>query len=179
MMRTGDKLASYRALAASLALLGDLPWSALVAGDGAARAEVQAALEAAAPGRVRYLGALGLQPLAEIYAACDLCAWPAVNEAYGMALLEAQAAGVPVVSCAQRGVPDVVLDGRTGILAAPGDPAAFAGALRTLLSDPAKRAALGREAAAYVRAERSLAIAARRMEQAIAGAFARRRPVPS
>ena len=80
--------------------------------------EVEAAFESAAPGRARFAGELGSGDLAAIYAASDLCVWPAVNEAYGMAMLEAQAAGVPVVSRAVRGVPDVVCDGRVNFHAA-------------------------------------------------------------
>jgi glycosyltransferase involved in cell wall biosynthesis len=91
-----------------------------------------------------------------------------VNEAYGMALLEAQAAGVPVVSCNTRGVPDVVLDGRTGILVRYGDEGAFAEALRELLTDSARRRALGTEAARYVGAERSLERASARLGTALA-----------
>ena len=168
MMRNGDKLASYRALAASLARLRDLPWRLVVAGSGPARSEVEAALEAAVPGRAHYLGELGLADLAAAYAACDLCAWPAVNEAYGMALLEAQAAGTPVVSCVLRGVPDVVEDGRTGLLAPPGDEAAFAQRLRELLTDPARRKALGKSAAAFVADARSVDAAAARLAQGLA-----------
>jgi glycosyltransferase involved in cell wall biosynthesis len=168
MMRPGDKLASYRALAAALARLKDLPWRLIVAGDGPVRAEVEAAIDAAAPGRAHFLGELGLVELAAVYAASDLCAWPAVNEAYGMALLEAQASGVPVVACALRGVPDVVEDGRTGLLVPPGDDEAMAQGLRALLTDDARRAALGRAAAAFVRAGRSIGAAAERLEQALA-----------
>ncbi|HSA90064.1 MAG TPA: glycosyltransferase family 4 protein [Burkholderiales bacterium] len=163
MMRPGDKLASYRALAGALARLADLPWRLVVAGDGAARAEVQAALESAVPGRAAFLGTLGNRDLAEMYAACDLYAWPAVNEAYGMALLEAQAAGLPVVSRAARGVPDVVVDGRTGVLVE--DEGALSGAIRALLVDAERRAALGRAAAAFVAAERSIDSAAGRLKR--------------
>lgn len=167
MMRPGDKLASYRELAAALELLADLPWQLLVAGDGPARAEAAGTLEAAAPGRLRLLGELAGADLAAVYAAGDLCIWPAVNEAYGMAMLEAQAAGLPVVSCALRGVPDVVCDGETGLLAPPGDPAALAALARCLLLDPARRHAMGQRASAWVRSERSLETAARRLDQAL------------
>ena len=168
MMRTGDKLASYRALAATLARLVDLPWRVVVVGDGPMRAEAHAALESAVPGRTVFLGELKNKDLAPVYAACDLTAWPAVNEAYGMALLEAQAAGLPVVSCAIRGVPEVVLDGRTGLLAPALDEAALAERIRALLLDGERRRALGRAAAAYVAAERSLEAAAERLGQALA-----------
>jgi len=160
MMRPGDKLASYRALAAALARLADLPWRLVVAGGGPARTEVEAALEESVPGRAAFIGILEGRQLAAVYAACDLYAWPAVNEAYGMSMLEAQAAGIPVVSRATRGVPDVVMDGRTGVLTQSED---LAPALRQLLTDPVRRAALGANAAAFIAAERSLDAAARRM----------------
>lgn len=168
MMRPGDKLASYRALAAVLARLRDLPWRLIVAGDGPARAEVYALLEGAVAGRCCYLGELALADLAPVYAASDLCVWPAINEAYGMAMLEAQAAGVPVVSCRSRGVPDVVEHGRTGLLAPPGDDAALAQLARTLLCDAPRRIAMGRAAAEFAGGERSIEAAAVRLAPALA-----------
>lgn len=53
------------------------------------------------------------------------------------ALLEAMAAGVPVVTTAVSGVPEVVRDGQTGLLVGPDDPAALAATLARLLDDPA------------------------------------------
>jgi glycosyltransferase involved in cell wall biosynthesis len=173
MMRAGDKLASYRELAATLGLLRDLPWQLLVAGDGPARAEVVAALEAAAPGRARFLGQLAMPDVAAACAAGDLAIWPAVNEAYGMALLEAQAAGLPVVSCALRGVPDVVCDGETGLLAGPGNPEALAALARRLLVDQPLRQAMGRRAWAWVASERGIDCASRQLDRLIAGLAAR------
>jgi glycosyltransferase involved in cell wall biosynthesis len=156
MMRAGDKLASYLQLARALAGLQDLPWRLLVAGDGAERGAVEAALGAAIPGRAAFAGALGGYDIAALNAASDLCVWPAVNEAYGMAMLEAQAAGLPVVACATRGVPDVVMHGRTGLLAPPGDAAALADLVRQLLTDHALRARMRAAAADYVVGERSI-----------------------
>ncbi|HYL89720.1 MAG TPA: glycosyltransferase family 4 protein [Burkholderiales bacterium] len=163
MMRAGDKLASYRALAGALRRLDDLPWQLVVAGDGVARQEVEALFDR----RARFLGSLRQRRIAQVLAASDLSAWPAVNEAYGMALLEAQAAGVPVVSCASRGVPEVVVDGRTGILVSCGDEAALARAVRELLVDSERRRALGREAANHVARQRSLEAAAARIGAAL------------
>jgi len=164
MMREGDKLASYRMLAGALGRLRDLSWHLLVAGDGGARASVHEALEASIPGRTGYLGALEPEGIAGLYGAADLCAWPAVNEAYGMAMLEAQAAGLPVVSCATRGVPDVVEHGRTGLLAPGADEPAFAGLLREMLLDPGRRARLGSAAAEFVACERSLQATVARLQ---------------
>ena len=163
MMREGDKLSSYRLLAKVLSRVADLPWRLLVAGDGPARQAVEAAFDPLKD-RVRFLGALEEDRLARLYGACDLMVWPGVNEAFGMALLEAQAAGLPVVSSALRGIPDVVADGRTGLLAPSLDEAALAARVRELLLDERKRSAMGREAARIVAAERSVAHAAKRLQ---------------
>jgi len=169
MMREGDKLASYRQLAGALGRLRDLPWRLLVAGDGTARGAVEAALAAEVPGRAVVLGALGQDEIAELNAASDLCIWPAVNEAYGMAMLEAQAAGLPVISCAARGVPDIVAHGSTGMLAAPGDEAGIAALAREFLSDAGKRSRFGNAAAAAVASEHSLIAAAASLRRHFAG----------
>jgi len=170
MMRPGDKLASYRLLAKALAGLSAQPWQLLVVGDGPARGEVEAAFAPLAAGethdrqRVRFVGALGEDALPGVLAGCDLLAWPAVNEAYGMALLEAQAAGLPVVAGRSGGVPSLVDDGATGLLTAPGEAAAFAAALECLLRDPERRLRFGRAALAKVAREHSLSQAARRLK---------------
>ena len=169
MMREGDKLASYGVLAQALAALSDLPWQLLVAGDGAARNAVHALLQSAAPGRVRFVGECTAPELAAIYAAGDLCVWPAVNEAYGMAMLEAQAAGLPVVSSATRGVQDVVNHRVTGLLAPPGDVTAFAQHIRDLVQDGDLRTAMGAAAARFVAQERSTAQAAASLRRHLSG----------
>ncbi len=109
-----------------------------------------------------------LDGVAAAYAAADLCVWPAVNEAYGMAMLEAQAAGVPVVSCATRGVPDVVEHGSTGLLAPAGDDRALAGLVRELLLDEGKRARMGAAAATFAAGERGIDSATARMRGLLA-----------
>ncbi len=166
MMRADVKLLSYRLLAAALRELDDLDWQLLIVGDGEARSEV-AALMASLGDRVRLVGALSPAALPEIYAAADLYVWPSCNEAYGMALLEAQAAGVPVVAGAEGGVPDIVVDGETGLLAAPRQPAPFAAAVRGLLTDPARRRAMGRAAQAVVLARHDAVTARERLADAL------------
>ena len=168
MMRSGDKEASYRMLSQALGKVSDLPWQAVIVGDGPARPGIEEAFEAIVPGRARFLGERGPEELPGIYAASDLCLWPAVNEAYGMAMLEAQAAGLPVVSRRVRGVPDVVSHGETGLLAPADDPGAFADLARSLLADPARRNAMGAAAARKVRSERGLDATAGRLGEAIA-----------
>ena len=164
MMRPGDKLASYRLLAAALGKLRRTDWHLLVVGDGPARAAVVAAFAWAGADQVRFLGEAMPEALPDIYAACDLLVWPAINEAYGMALLEAQASGLPVLAGRGGGVAAVVHDGRTGILTAPGDGAAFATALDQLLDAPGRRRGLAEAALATVAAEHDLDHAARRLD---------------
>lgn len=168
MMQAGDKVTSYRALAAALASVLDLPWHLVVAGDGPARSEVETAIHAALPGRASFFGKLVLAELAPLYGAADLYVWPAVNQAYGRAMHEAQAAGVAIVSCAPRAVPDSVAEGRTGVHVPPGNVEALAQAVRALLLDPARRLAMGRAAMAFIDEERSVEAAALRLNRALA-----------
>ena len=168
MMRPGDKLESYRLLARALEGLGDEDWQLLLVGGGPARGEVEAAFAWAGADRLRSYGVATPEQLPGIYAACDLMAWPALNEAYGMALLEAQAAGLPVLAGYGAGVAAIVRDEETGLLTPPGDAAAFGTALRELLETPEKRRALGRAAADKVVAEHTLTAAARRLDAILA-----------
>jgi colanic acid/amylovoran biosynthesis glycosyltransferase len=62
------------------------------------------------------------------------------------ALIEAMALGIPVVTTSLSGIPELVIDGKTGVVVRPGDPAALATGLQTLIEDPAaarRRAAAG------------------------------------
>jgi glycosyltransferase involved in cell wall biosynthesis len=167
MMRRRDKLASYRVLAEAFSLLQDKAWRALLVGDGPARGEIEQ-LMAPFGARVRFAGAVPHATLPHIYASADLYLWPAINEAYGMAFLEAQAAGLPVVAGRTGGVPAVVAEGTAGILTPVGDAAAFALAVRHLLDRPDERARLGAGAANRVVLHHDERVAARTMAAALA-----------
>jgi starch synthase len=71
-------------------------------------------------------------------------ACPSLYEPLGIVNLEAMACSAAVVASAVGGIPEVVDDGRTGLLVPPDDPAALAGALNALVADPARAAAMGR-----------------------------------
>ncbi len=159
MMRPGAKLASYRCLAEALGRLNDRRWRLLVAGDGPAQAEVRAAM-APLGERVVFLGRCDGASLREVYAAADLYVWPAIGEAYGVAFLEAQAAGLGVVAGRAGGVPAVVSDNESGLLVPPGDAGAFAEGLGQLLDDASRRQAMGEAARARVLRHHDLAQAA-------------------
>ena len=110
MFRAGDKLASYKTLAAALALVRSQAWSLRIIGDGPARAEVEALFSQFAD-KVTFVGALDQEGVAKEFRAGDLLVWPGVGEAFGMVYLEAQAQGCPVLAEDRQGVRDVVRDG--------------------------------------------------------------------
>jgi glycosyltransferase involved in cell wall biosynthesis len=165
MMRPGDKLASYRILAEALPLLDAVPWTLDVVGDGEARGAVEALMRPFGA-RVRLHGrAEGPAALAASYRSADLLVWPAVNEAYGMALLEAQAHGLPVVAGRFGGVASVVRHGETGLLAEPGSPQALAQAVLALAGGRGR--AWGEAARRFVARERNLPAAAAILRDAL------------
>ncbi len=79
----------------------------------------------------------------EILAALDIFVLPSRSEGFGRANLEAMAAGLPVVSTRVGGIPEVVIDGETGILVPPNRPESLAEAITALAKDPARRKRLG------------------------------------
>ena len=162
MMRYGDKLASYRILGDALASLLDLSWSLEVVGDGPARSDVEDALDAVKE-RVIWAGALGSAAIRDRLASADLFVWPALNEAFGMALLEAQASGLAVVAGGGGGVSEIVRPELTGLLVPPGDAPAFAAAVRSLIIDRGRRAAFAEAAQRRARTEHDLTSAARQL----------------
>ncbi|MBM3085264.1 glycosyltransferase family 4 protein [Chelatococcus daeguensis] len=160
MMRPGDKLASYRLLAEALGRLGERPWQLTIVGDGPERAMVEALFTPFGE-RVRLAGRVDdAGTLARLYAGADLFVWPAVNEAYGMVLLEAQAEGCPVVAGGEGGVASVVRRGETGLLTPARDADAFAAAVAGLIEDGARRERMAAAARRFVQGERSLGHAA-------------------
>jgi glycosyltransferase involved in cell wall biosynthesis len=172
MMRPGDKLESYRVLAAALERLDHLPWHLIVVGDGPERATVEALMRGLGPQRVTFAGFVGEAHLTTYYAGADIMVWPAIGEAYGMAILEAQASGQPVVAGASGGVPGIVDAGTTGLLAPPGDIDAFARALGALIENPARRNQM-RSAALKQTAERHGLARAASLLGDVLGALAR------
>jgi glycosyltransferase involved in cell wall biosynthesis len=108
---------------------------------------------------VRFLGAVDHDELPAVLAAADLFLLPSLApEGLPLGALEASAAGLAVVASDAPGVREAVVDGATGIVVAPGDPDALAGAVDVLLSDTARRRQLGNEGRA--RAERHFGQAA-------------------
>ena len=163
MMREGVKLDSYRHLAAALDRLSGYRWTLTIVGDGPARAEVEPAFATLPAGRVTWHGLTDATGVRSVLANSDLMVWPGIGEAFGMVYLEAAAAGVPSIAYANGGIASVIRDGETGLLVAPGDVAAYAEAIASLIESPVRRATLAANACAFAHGERSLGKAAARL----------------
>ena len=155
MMRPGDKLRSYEQLGLALSKLQDRPWQLLVVGDGSAREQVKLAL-ADVDNRVHWIGAQNDDVLPGIYAACDLYVWPAVNEAFGMAFLEAQAARLVVIAGNSRGVSGVVNAPDCGLLVESENPEDLATAIAKLFDEPQNCQTMASRAQQYTSQHHSL-----------------------
>jgi FkbM family methyltransferase len=94
--------------------------------------------------RIVFEGEVDDDRLNELLAGCDIFCAPSLYESFGLINVEAMMFSRPVVSCAAGGIPEVVADGETGLLAAPGDVAGLRDALRTLVDDEALRHRMGR-----------------------------------
>jgi glycosyltransferase involved in cell wall biosynthesis len=126
-------------------------------GDGPERSRLEArAATLGLADRVTFVGAVPPSAVAEEYARASVFVMPAVTdwkgeqEGFGLVLVEAMRAGVPVVATASGGIGDVVRDGVTGRLVPPGDPRALADAVTGLLRDPAAAEGLAQAARADV-----------------------------
>jgi glycosyltransferase involved in cell wall biosynthesis len=151
----------------------DHPVVFLLVGQGQLAEQVQAhAEELGLDDRVRFLGFR--DDVASIVAASDLLVLSSDHEGLPVAVMEAFALGVPLVSTAVGGIPEAVDDGREGLLVAPRDPEALAEAVRTVCDDPALRARLS--AGALARSEQfDASTAVRRIEERYRSARVRRR----
>ncbi|AYG69416.1 MULTISPECIES: glycosyltransferase family 4 protein [unclassified Rhizobium] len=164
MLRKGDKFDSYSMLAKALDLIRDRDWTLTIIGDGPMRAEVRSLFSTFDESRIEWLGQRSTAEIAEELATAGLYVWPGCNEAYGLAYLEAQAAGLPVIAQATAGVPEVAMAGKTGLLTPEGDLEAYADAISRLLGDQHQRQAMADAAYSFVHQERSLSAASKRLE---------------
>ena len=122
----------------------------LVVGDGELRGPLTAKAETLRiQDRVHFLGAR--RDLGNILAAFDLFAMPSYWEGLPLSMVLAMGAGLPVVASRVAGIPEVVKDGVSGLLVAPGDVADLAAALNRIVHDDTLRVLLGQEARAFVR----------------------------
>ncbi len=135
-----------------------------VAGDGPERAALEAKVEACGlRGRVVFLG--HRRDVPELLASCDAFVLPSLYEGLPVSVLEAMAAGRPVIATRIGGTDEAVKDGVTGLLVPPADPAALAQAIHRLLTDLGLARRLGAAARAWVRRQFSDDVMAAGVEQ--------------
>lgn len=128
----------------------------VIAGDGPCREALETAASLHLPGRVRFVGRIARERMAEFYSAGDLFAFPGIRESLGMVFLEAQSCGLPVVAFDNGGISEVVASQESGFLTPPFDKQCFADRVDELLADKALRSRMGRAAARRVRAHHDL-----------------------
>ncbi len=86
-------------------------------------------------GMVSFTGRIGVEELVRRYSSSTIAVTPSVYEGFGLPACEAMSCGVPVIATSAGGLPEVVVDGATGMLVPPADEHALAGAIRRLLDD--------------------------------------------
>jgi len=137
---------AHHVLVEALSIVADLDFSCVIAGSLDRHPETAAALahqivHLGLSDRVRLAGEVGEEGAARLYADADLFALASVYEGYGMVFTEAMAWGLPIVATTGGAIPEAVPP-EAGLLVPPGDAAAFADALRIMLSDARRRASL-------------------------------------
>lgn len=127
----------------------------VLAGDGPLEASLrQLARDLGIEDRVQFLGHWDQVP--RLLRSFDIFVLASKFEPFGVALLEAKAAGLPIVATAVNEVPEILSDGESGLLSAPEDPQSMAGIFVSLAKDPELRARLGRQALLEARERHSL-----------------------
>ncbi|MGH7582174.1 MAG: glycosyltransferase family 4 protein [Gemmatimonadales bacterium] len=161
-----DPIKDLSLLLRAVAALGpDRPVQLVIAGDGPDRDKLEEL------GRHLGLGdrlsMLGFRDdVRQLYPAADIFALSSRSEAMPIAVLEAMAAGLPVVAPAVGGIGEVVDDGRTGLIVSPGDIVALSGAIARLAGDAALRQAMGAAGRVHALTQFSLSTMTRRYLQA-------------
>ncbi len=155
-------------------VLRDHPGAELwLVGDGPGReASRQLAADILPPGKVRFFP--GQEDLRPFYQQAGLFVLSSVQEALPNVVLEAMAAGLPVVATRVGGLPELVAPGRTGWLAPPRDPAALAAAISQVLADPLTRQAFARAGRELAARDFSLSAMGRAHEEVLAGLINRK-----
>ena len=129
--------------ALSLLLDARSDWRLICAGDGEIAPHAEMAARFGIADRVTFTGWVDEEDAAKLLASADLLVLPSKNEGLPMAILEAMAHGLPVISTPVGAISDVVIPGKTGLLAPVGDVDQLASALRQLIDCPEMRRRMG------------------------------------
>ncbi len=117
----------------------------LIAGGGSLRSELETAVtDLNLSASVQFIG--NRQDVAAILSVCDLFVLPSLWEGFPNVILEAMAAGTPIVATTVDGVPELIENGETGLLAPPADSQALAQAIAQMIQNQGKAAAMAQGA---------------------------------
>jgi glycosyltransferase involved in cell wall biosynthesis len=138
-----EKVKGIKYLISALRLLESRPdkpthgFKLVIIGEGSQREELEALVKESALGlKVRFVGQVPNHEISAYLGAADCFALPSLKEGFGIVVLEAMAAGIPVVASAVGGILDIIKDGENGILVAPGKPREIAEAVHKLYMHP-------------------------------------------
>jgi glycosyltransferase involved in cell wall biosynthesis len=162
--RLGVRKGVYDLLEAFVVVARHFPDSRLrLGGDGDLDAVRNRAADLGIADRVDVLGWVSGEAKSQELARADVYALPSYNEGLPMSVLEAMAAGLPVLTCPVGGIPDAVTDGVEGFLVPPGDVPALSSRLQALLADESLRQRMGDAARYRVRTQFSSSAAVERV----------------
>ncbi len=143
----------------------------VVAGHGGYRPELESIVEDVLPPHLRhtvtFLGRISDSEKYACYDMCDVFAMPSSEEGFGLVYVEAAAFGKPTVGCDVMGIPEAVIQGKTGLLVNPDDVDAVANAILRLLRDDGDRVRMGQNGQRRVETELSWRVSARKYQQII------------
>jgi len=109
----------------------------LIIGDGSERKNLESlSVKLGLTGKVKFLGQIPNERIPAYLMCADCFCLPSLKEGFGIAILEAQAAGIPVIGTKVGGILDLIEDGKTGILVEPKNPEAIAQAVMKISSEP-------------------------------------------
>jgi glycosyltransferase involved in cell wall biosynthesis len=137
----------------ALALLkqSSIPFKALVAGTGPLEVNLKRKAEKKGlSDAVDFIGWVARDDIDELYDWTDVFVGPSISEALGVVFIEAGMHGVPVVSTKVGGIPDIVLNNKTGITVSPNSPQEIADAIRRLVDNPDLYRSMGKAAYKHV-----------------------------
>lgn len=124
------------------------PWRWVFVGEGSLRASLEGlAGELGLRNRVIFMGSLSDAELHSLYPLCDLFAHPTLYEGSSLVTLEAMVHALPVVASAVGGIPDKVIEGKTGFLVPPGNEQLIADKLKWMWLHPNERIEMGKQGA--------------------------------
>jgi glycosyltransferase involved in cell wall biosynthesis len=130
----------------------ELPLKLLLAGDGPLRVQLEKlALSSGINDRVEFLGRQGRAEIKSLLYGCELFVLPSRSEPFGIAIIEALACKKAVVATAVGGIPEIIENGKNGILVEPDNPQALADAILAVLKDEALRIKIATNGYATVR----------------------------